>query len=64
MYTSGAKISRNARPTSFFKTKYYWIPSYFGRGEVVPLFQERVESRRIRPDQKWLAGVGVRTTGK
>jgi hypothetical protein len=54
---SNAKISRSARPICFLKTKYssettipFWVMRHVS--------QERVEARRVRPDQRCVEGVG------
>jgi hypothetical protein len=50
-------IVRSARPICFFNTKYYLLCSYFvGMGHVP---HERLMARRVRPNQRWDAGVGA-----
>jgi hypothetical protein len=54
---TGTKICRSARPICFFAVRFYRIKSYFeGMGHVL---QERLMARRVRPDQRWDAGVGA-----
>jgi hypothetical protein len=55
---TGAKIHRSSRPICFFVVRYYSIQSYFEGVGHIP--QERLVARRVRPDQRWGAGVGTR----
>jgi hypothetical protein len=54
----GEGIPRSARPMFVFVVRYSWLQSYFGGWGHVP--HERVVARRVRPDQRWDAGVGAR----
>jgi hypothetical protein len=57
LYNTGTKISRSARPICFFGVKDYNIHSYLeGVGHAL---HERLMARRVRPDERWEAGVGA-----